>query len=318
MSPLLIAILGGSAMLSIALGLWLPATLKQRAVTRRMSAFLTTTATGLSEDRGGRRRVRGARRGGTRRGRLPFVASIETLVAEAAVDLTVTEVAGGIGIGLIVGLLLGLFLTGSTLLALLIGAVGAGAPVMWLRLRHRRRLGKFQAQLAESVALLASAVRAGHSLLQGLELAAKESPDPTRAIMEVVVREIGLGAPQSEALERLAAMYPSEDIDLIVSAITIHQQAGGSLSRVLDLIAETIRERARIAADISALTSQQRFSAYVLSALPILVAVALFFISPDYIGVFFSSTLLKVAMGGAGILVLVGFLVMRKMAAIDV
>ncbi|MDP9265609.1 MAG: type II secretion system F family protein, partial [Chloroflexota bacterium] len=252
------------------------------------------------------------------RGGAPFVTGIETLITEAAVDLTVMEVVGGMGIGLIVGLLLGLLLTGSTFLALLIGVGGAAIPVAWLKLRRKRRLGKFQAQLAESVALLASAVRAGHSLLQGLELAAKESPEPTRAIIEVVVREIGLGAPQGEALERLAAMYPSEDIDLIVSAITIHQQAGGSLSKVLDLIAETIRERSRIAADISALTSQQRFSAYVLSALPILVAIALFFISPDYIGVFFSSTLLKFAMGGAGLLVVVGFLVMRKMAAIDV
>ncbi|MFN2521300.1 MAG: type II secretion system F family protein [Candidatus Limnocylindria bacterium] len=318
MSPLLIAILGGSAMMSIALGLWLPSAMRHRAVSRRMSSFLTTSVGGLVEDRGGRRRVRGVRRTGGRRGGPPFVAGIETLVSEAAVELTVGEVFAGMGIGLVLGLLLGLFITGSTFLAIVFSAIGAAMPVMWLKLRRRRRLGKFQSQLAESVALLASAVRAGHSLLQGLELAAKESPEPTRAIIEVVVREIGLGAPQSEALERLASMYPSEDIDLIVSAITIHQQAGGSLSKVLDLIAETIRERARIAADISALTSQQRFSAYVLSALPILVAIALFFISPDYIGVFFSSTLLKFAMGGAGFLVLVGFLVMRKMAAIDV
>ena len=318
MSPLLIAILGGSAMLSLALGLWLPSALRQRTVSRRMSSFLTTTATGLAEDRGGRRRVRGVRRPGGRRGGPPIVGGIETLITEAAVELTVLEVFGAMALGLILGLLIGLFVLGSIVIAIPMAAVGAFLPIMWLKLRRRRRLGKFQAQLAESVALLASAVRAGHSLLQGLELAAKESPEPTRSIIEVVVREIGLGAPQAEALERLAAMYPSEDIDLIVSAITIHQQAGGSLSKVLDLIADTIRERARIAADISALTSQQRFSAYVLSALPILVAIALFFISPDYIGVFFESTLLKFAMVGAGILVLAGFLVMRKMAAIDV
>ncbi|MDP9266369.1 MAG: hypothetical protein M3O91_09680, partial [Chloroflexota bacterium] len=69
MSPLFIAMLGGSAMLSIALGLWLPAQFRQRAVTRRMASFLTTTPSGLAEDRGGRRRVRGAvRRTGARRG----------------------------------------------------------------------------------------------------------------------------------------------------------------------------------------------------------------------------------------------------------
>lgn len=304
-------------MLSLALALWLPAYLNERAMGRRLAAF-TGTSDVLAVDLGGRRRSRGARRGAPERRASRIVIGLENAIRDAAVHLSPTEVLAAMGIASLFGLLLGWLALGSPLFGLAGAALGAALPIGWLRLRKKRRRAAFQKQLPDTVALLASAVRSGHSLLQGLELAAKEAPSPTSEIVDLVVREIGLGAAQEDALERLAERYPSEDIDLIVSVITIHQQAGGSLSRVLDVIAATIRERVRMAADISALTSQQRVSAYVLAALPVMVTVALFLISGEYAAALLAPGLLRIVFFGAIGMAFVGFLAMRKIAAIDV
>jgi tight adherence protein B len=92
---------------------------------------------------------------------------------------------------------------------------------------------------------------------------------------------------------------------------------GGSLSEILDDMAATLRERARIEGDIRALTAQQRYSAYILALLPVFVAIALFFISHDYISLLFEGKL-RFAAVAAALMVIFGFLTMRKMASIDV
>jgi tight adherence protein B len=201
--------------------------------------------------------------------------------------------------------------------ALVAAPLAATLPLFYIRFRHGRRQAAFRDQLADSVSLLASTVRAGHSLLQGFEQVAHESIEPTRSAMQQVVREMGLGASQDEALDRMAERFPSEDLDLIVTSINVQHQVGGSLSTILDDMAETLRERARIEGDIRALTAQQRYSAYILALLPLFVAVALFFISRDYVSLLLEGKLRYAAIAAA-LMVIVGFLSMRKIASIDV
>ncbi len=183
---------------------------------------------------------------------------------------------------------------------------------------ERSRQGRFRDQLADSLSMLASSVRAGHTLLQAFEQLAHEAPPPTGAAFGTVVREIGLGAAQDEALDRLARRYPSEEIGLVVAAVNVQDQVGGSLAKVLDSIAQTLRERARIEGDIRALTAQQRYSAYVLAVLPVAVGTVLTLVGPDYMAPLYEPGPLRVALVTAVGLILVAFLIMRRIAAIDV
>ncbi len=183
---------------------------------------------------------------------------------------------------------------------------------------ERIRQGRFREQLPDSLTMLASSVRAGHTLLQAFEQLGREAPAPSAAAFVTLVREIGLGAPQDEALERLARRYPSEEIDLVVTAVSVQDQVGGSLARVLDSISHTLRERARIAADVSALTAQQRYSAYILAVLPIAVGAVLTLVGPDYMAPLYEPGPLRIALAVAGALILAAFLIMRRIAAIDV
>ena len=315
-TPALVAALGASAMLVVVVGLWFPAFLRTRTLRRRLTSALADGTLAIAPDVAGSRRRREALRRIRRDGGNRWLAAIEDRIENAALDITAGEVVAAMGLLAVVGAFIGFLLEGP--LGALLGMLVAGwVPLFWLQRRRVRRQGQFNEQLPDTVSLLASTVRAGHSLLQGLEQVAKESSEPTRSAFETVVREIGLGASQNEAIERLGQRFPSDDTSLIVASINVHQQIGGSLAHVLDDISATLRERVRIEGDIRALTAQQRYSAYVLALLPVAVAAALFLISRDYIQLLFEGSL-RWAAAVAGVLIVVGFLTMRKMASIDV
>ena len=313
-SPALVVFLGVSTVIMLLLGLWIPAFARSRDLRRRVGALVGLSG-GLAIDLGGRRRARGLRRvrrdGGNR-----VVQALEARLERASLDLTAGEVLAAMGVLAAAAAFVTAVIAGP-LWALVAAPVAATLPLLYVRFRHGRRQRAFNDQLADSVSLLASTVRAGHSLLQGFEQVARESTEPTRSAMEQVVREMGLGASQDEALERLSSRFPSQDLDLIITAINVQHQVGGSLSQVLDEMTDTLRERERIEGDISALTAQQRISAYILALLPVFVAIALFFISRDYLTLLFEGRL-RFAAGAAALMVITGFLIMRRIAKINV
>ncbi|HTH70359.1 MAG TPA: type II secretion system F family protein [Candidatus Saccharimonadales bacterium] len=315
-TPMLVAALGASAMLVVVVGLWFPAFIRSRALRRRLSGALADGTSAIAADVGGSRRRRDALRRIRRDGGNRWLTALEDRIDNAALDLTAGEVVAAMGLLAIVGAFVGVVL-GGFVGALLGVLVGGWIPLFWLQRRRARRQRQFADQLPDTVSLLASTVRAGHSLLQGLEQVARESAEPTRSAFETVVREIGLGASQNEAIDRLGQRFPSDDVSLIVASVNVHQQIGGSLAHVLDDISATLRERVRIEGDIRALTAQQRYSAYVLALLPVAVAAALFLISRDYITLLFEGSL-RIAAVAAGVLIVIGFFTMRRMATIDV
>lgn len=317
-SPLLAAVLGAATMATFAVGLWVPAYLRHRTVRRRLAGFVNQgTAGGFAIDLGGRRRSRAARRTVDERSR-HAVRALQQMIVRAQADVSVGEVVGAMAVlGLLVFTLASVW-TGSLLLGAAAGFAAATVPVLYLRWLRRQVERKFGAQLLDTVGLLASSVRSGHSLLQALEHVTTEAPEPTRSAIALVVREVGLGASQEDALERLADRLPTDDLELIVSALNVHHQIGGSLAKVLDSISETIRERVRIEGDIRGLTAQQRYSAYILSLLPVAAALALWLFSPDYVAPLLQPGPLRLLLISAAGMVVLGFLVMRKLARIDV
>ncbi|HEY7624893.1 MAG TPA: type II secretion system F family protein [Candidatus Limnocylindria bacterium] len=315
--PIIPALLGAAAIATFALGLWLPAYIRHRTLRQRLAGFVYAgTAAGFAIDVAGRRRRAIARRVRTRR--QPLARLLASKIAQAQADVSPGEVLGAMGL---LGVLAFVVVSGwvnSIIVGFFAGILASFTPIAWLELMHRRATGRFNGQLLDTILLLASSVRGGHSLLQALEQVASQAPEPTRSAFALCVREIGLGASQEDALERLAERFPSEDLELIVSVVNAHQQIGGSLAKMLDAIAQTVRERQHIAGDIRSFTSQQRYSAYVLSALPIAALLALLTFSPDYISVMFDDPTLRTALIAAGGMVVGGFFIMRRLASIDV
>ena len=247
---------------------------------------------------------------------------IRDALARADLKMTVGEwvlvrIASAAGFS-VLGLLMGRF---SLAVAIVLGIVTAGVgwmvPHFYLKFRATRRQHAFNGQLGDTISLMANSLRAGYSLLQTLDLVAKEGPSPIADEFRRVVREVGLGIGPHQALDNLYRRVPSEDLDLLITAIKIQSEVGGNLGEILDVIGETIRERVRIKGEIRTLTAQQSISAYVLSGLPLFLGAALFLMNPSYMTQMFAWPWICMPIGGA-LLMVMGFVIMRKIVAIEV
>jgi tight adherence protein B len=196
--------------------------------------------------------------------------------------------------------------------------VGFVAPIFWLRGRRLRRNQDFNDQLAETLAMLASSMRGGFSLLQSIANASRESQEPTRTELWRVTQEVQLGVSLSAALDNLAKRVESDDLELVVTAIKIHSRVGGNLTNVLETISSTIRERARLRRDIHVTTSMQRMSSYVIGLLPLGLGLVILAINPAYIMRLFTPGVLLCIPFGALISTAIGFLLIQRIVDIKV
>lgn len=252
-----------------------------------------------------------------------FSSNIRTNLAQADLRLTVGEwlivrlgtIISSFGLGVLVGSLTS---NGLTFLIGLVGAaIGFFAPSIYIKMRIRRRVKAFVNQLGDTISMIANALRAGYSLLQTMEMVSREMPPPISDEFRRVVHEVGLGISHQEAMSHLLRRIPSDDLDLLISAINIQHEVGGNLAQILDVIGHTIRERVRIKGEIGVLTAQQTISGYVITALPIVLGLVLFVVSPDYISTMFVFPWICMPIG-SGLMIVAGFFVMRKITAIEV
>ncbi len=251
-------------------------------------------------------------------GRQDFASTIKEDLARADLTLTVTEYLA-IRVALIlIPFLLGFLIQRNLLVGLLLGGIGFLLPTMYLRTRQSRRLKAFNGQLPDVLDHLQGSLRAGYGLLQAVEWISRQIPAPAGMEFDRVLREVQLGRGLLEALDSMVRRIPSDDLAMIVTAIKIQWEVGGSLAEILEIVAHTIRERVRIHREIGVLTAQQRYSGYVLMVLPIGLATFLMIVNPDYEMQLFTPGPTLCIPIGAAILMVVGFILMRRIVNIEV
>lgn len=210
----------------------------------------------------------------------------------------------------------------SILFNLVVGVMlGAGAfflPIGSVRVMKRRRAERFVVQLVDALNNISNSLRSGFSLPQALELIVREMPPPISQEFKISLREMRLGLSMEDSLQNLLVRMPSEDLDLVVTAIVISRELGGDLSEVLEKIAGTIRERFRIEGKIKALTAQGKLQALIVSAMPALMGAAINAINPELMRPLFSTLAGWGMMIGIGILIVVGYFWIRKIVTIEV
>ena len=214
-------------------------------------------------------------------------------LARADLKLTVTEFLLIKGLTVVVGWLVGQFIgRGQGGLQLLFGVlfavVGWFAPDWYVRVQQSRRIRAFNTQLSDTIILMANSLRSGYSFLQTMELVGRESPPPMSVEFRRAVREVGLGIGVQDALMNTLRRVPSDDFDLMITAVNIQFEVGGNLATILDTIAHTIRERVRIQGEIRTLTAMGRASGWIISLLPIFLGIVIMLINPTYMLPMFS------------------------------
>jgi tight adherence protein B len=205
----------------------------------------------------------------------------------------------------------------------LLGGVGVGflcafLPFGYLRHRQARRLKLLTDQIPDVLTLLVGGLRAGYGLNQAIETLVQQMPAPSSVEFGRVLKAVALGVPIQRALKDMAARAGSDDLSLVVTAINVQYEMGGNLALVLDNISQTVRERIRIGREIKVLTSQQRLTGYILAGFPVLLALGLTLIQPDYFAPFFEPGPIRLLPVAALVMTVVGFFFMRRIVDIDV
>jgi tight adherence protein B len=209
-------------------------------------------------------------------------------LARADLKLRVVEfVAIKIGVGAL-GAAVGIYLAQAyspaamVLSAIVGGVLLSFVPDMYVGHRAKGRVKRFNDMLGDTITMMSNALRGGYSFLQTLDMVSREAPSPVSDEFRRVVQEVGLGRTTEEALGNLYRRVPSDDLDLLITAVNIQHEVGGNLAQILDAIGHTIRERVRIKGEIQTLTAQGRISGYVITALPIFLAGYITLVNPDY------------------------------------
>ncbi len=214
-------------------------------------------------------------------GKLGSKLSLE--LAQASVQMKPGEfmlMTAGLGVG---SFIIGMLISRSVLGGLGLFPLALMAPRFWLKRKKSKRIAAFQNQLPDVLNLVVGSLRAGYGLIQAMQLVAQEMPSPSKDEFERVTHEISLGIPLQDALNRLVERMESEDLGLVVTAITIQNEVGGNLGNILETISATIRDRVRVQGEIRTMTSMQRMTGYMLAAMPFFVAAILMVLNPGYI-----------------------------------
>jgi tight adherence protein B len=208
--------------------------------------------------------------------------------------------------------------TGTFIFALLIGLLLGGAPLVYVFHRRAKRFDKFEQGLPDTLDLMVSALRAGHSFISALDLAANESPDPIGKEFRICFDEQNYGLELKTALGNLAARVPLQDLRMVITAILIQKESGGNLAEVFDKAAYVIRERFRLKRQVRVHTAQGRLTGWILSFLPIVLGIGLYLINPQSMSLLWTRAIGIKLLYLSGTMTIVGALIIRKIVRVDV
>ena len=209
-------------------------------------------------------------------------------------------------------------LTRSHLLSLLIALVASTIPFLFLKLKKRQRMRKFERQFPEALDLMARSLRAGHAFSGGLQMVAQEFDDPMGTEFLRVMNEVNYGSPVDQALKNLTHRIDVKDLTFFTVSVIVQRETGGNLAAILESIARLVRERFKLQGKIRALSAEGKLSAIILLGLPFIVALALSIINPTYLPVLLNDPLGRVLVVVALCMMGFGILMTRKIIDIKV
>jgi tight adherence protein B len=196
-------------------------------------------------------------------------------------------------------------------------AAGLLLPHWYVNFKRRRHFRRFTANLADAVDVVVRGVKVGLPLTECFKIVAREARSPVREQFQIIVEDQLVGMPLAEATERLPERVPIVEARFFSIVISIQSRSGGSLAETLGNLSKVLRDRQKMFDKIKALSSESKASAYIISALPLVVVGALAVVSPDYISLLFKEQAGHIVLVACALLMIAGTLVMRKMINFD-
>ncbi|MFP4322139.1 MAG: type II secretion system F family protein [Anaerolineales bacterium] len=248
-----------------------------------------------------------------------FAQNWKIQLARADLKITPAEFLGFHFVSIAVFFLIGNVLFSNIILAFIAGVVGFFFPRIYVSFKTGQRKNRFEDQLADNLQMWVNGLRSGYSVLQAVEAIAKEAAEPTSTEFRRIVQEVQLGIPLDEALDHAYDRMPSEDFDLVITAVNIQREVGGNLAEILEVISHTIRERVKLKLEIRAMTAQGRVTGYIIGFMPVGILMFLSLVNPAYVGQMFSNQTCGWPMLGCGAgLIALGTAAIQKIVDIEI
>ena len=288
------------------------------ALRRRMSDFVHVVTD--EEARARRAEIttllaqRAERSFGNRQWWREFVDEVEIAdIGTAAATLAIWSIVGGLAVGLILAAIVGQILM--VIVGLIIGPLAVRS---YVRALLRRRRNAFAEQLPDNLDVLASALRAGHSLVGALSVAVLDASEPSKSEFQRVVADEQLGVPLDEALMVTVKRMDNRDLEQVAVVAALQRDTGGNSAEVLDRVAENVRARMDVRRLVRTLTAQGRMARWIVSLLPVFLFCMIFLLNRDYLRPLWTETVGKVAVGVAITFIVAGSYIIKRIIQIKV
>ncbi len=216
------------------------------------------------------------------------------------------------------GLLAGIVLHKGMVIGLLLAVILGASPFIYLSSKKSTRFRKFTEQFPDTLDMIARSLRAGHSFTSAMLVVSQEMPDPVAKVFRIAHDEQNLGLSLSESLSNMTERINSLDLSFFVTAVNIQRETGGNLAEILEKLGITIRERFKILGQLRVYTAQGRLSGYILAVMPLVLAVIIWVINPDYLMTLVQNKIGLYMIAMAVFLQIVGLFVIKKIIKIQI
>ena len=218
----------------------------------------------------------------------------------------------------VAGMVVAAFMDYPLLVAGGVGLVCLMLPLMKIKMQRAARFKEFERQLPEALDLMARALRAGHAFSVGMKMVGDEFPDPIGPEFNRTVEEISFGIDTPEAMNNLNERVISTDLKFFITALVVQRETGGNLAEIIEAISRLIRQRFELLGRVKALSAEGRLSGIVLFVMPFVMGGVLWWMNEDYMRLLIEDDLGLMMLGAAGLLMLFGAVIMKKMCDIKV
>ncbi|MGO4386999.1 type II secretion system F family protein [Microvirga sp. 2YAF29] len=190
-------------------------------------------------------------------------------------------------------------------------------PNFYVNGKRANRFKRFSNEFPNAVDVIVRGVKAGLPLVDCLRIISLEAQEPVKAEFRLLLEDQTLGVPMDQAVQKLPERIPLPEASFFAIVIAMQTKTGGSLAEALSNLSKVLRERKKMKAKIKAVSSEAKASAGIIGSLPIIVATLIYFTSPDYISLLFSTSTGHMTLAASGLWMGIGVLVMRKMINFD-
>lgn len=243
---------------------------------------------------------------------------LNTRLAQAGVSWSKQQfIIGSAALGILVFFIC--LVTGANLIATaaLALSAGLGLPRWVLGYLKRRREKQFLEALPDAVDVIVRGVKAGLPLFDSLKVVVNDSPEPLRSEFRAIIETQSIGMPLGEACGRLYERMPLPEANFFGIVIGIQTKSGGNLSEALGNLSKVLRDRKKMKAKIQAMSMEAKASAAIIGALPPVVMIIVYIMSPDYISLLWTHPTGRFMLACCAVWMTAGILVMKKMINFD-